>query len=140
MAVTPCRILCVEDDEDSCFMLKALFETWGYEVTTAGGVEAALRLIRPQSFDLFILDNRFADGSGVDLCRRIRAADPQTPIVFYSGAALEADRERGLGAGAQAYVIKPDIDGLLAAVKELLEDERCVTVNGSVAAQAYGAR
>ena len=40
-------------------------------------------------------------------------ANPTTPILFFSGAAFEADKQRGLDAGASAYVCKPDVTGLL---------------------------
>jgi DNA-binding response OmpR family regulator len=41
-----------------------------------------------------------------------------TPILFFSGAAYEADKKRGLEAGANAYVMKPDFDGLLGTIKQ----------------------
>ena len=118
------HILCCDDYEDSCFLLSALLRKAGYEVTTAEGVEEAKRLLRGGRFDLAILDNLFTDGSGVDLCRWAREQTPRTHVVFYSGATSEADREQGLCAGASAYVFKPEVDGLLAAVNGLLRDKR----------------
>ncbi len=46
----------------------------------------------------------------------MRDADPAIPILFFSGAAYEADKKRGLEAGADAYVNKPDIHGLLGSI------------------------
>src|SRR3712207_3956207 len=92
------RILCVDDHDDTCFMLSALFRGIGYEVEHAGSVGAALSVAGAGHFDLFILDSHYPDGSGVDLCRRLRQVRPQTPVIFYSGAAFEGDRERGLSA------------------------------------------
>jgi DNA-binding response OmpR family regulator len=52
------------------------------------------------------------------LCRRIREFDQATPILFFSGVAYEADKKRGLEAGANAYVMKPDFDRLLGTIKQ----------------------
>jgi len=52
--------------------------------------------------------------SGLELCRRIRELDPQTPIVFYSGAAFERDRKKALECGASDYIVKPIEFDLLA--------------------------
>lgn len=114
------RILCVDDNDDTCFILRALLEKAGYQVSTAGSLSDALGLAGRDSFDLYILDNRFTDGSGLDLCRRIHELAPQTPIIFYSGAMYESDMKEGFGAGAQAYVSKPDIDQLLKTVGRCL--------------------
>jgi DNA-binding response OmpR family regulator len=66
-----------------------------------------VRLASEERFDLYLLDSWLPDGSGLDLCRRIRKFDPVTPIFFYSAAAYEADKNMALSAGAQAYLIKP---------------------------------
>ena len=53
---------------------------------------------------------------------RIRETDSSTPIVFYSGAALDSEREEALAAGAQAYLIKPlDVAALVETIKNLLK-------------------
>jgi DNA-binding response OmpR family regulator len=67
-----------------------------------------------------LLDSRLPDVDGFDLCRRIRDFDPGTPILFFSGAAYETDKKRGIEAGANAYVIKPDFDGLLGTIKQFV--------------------
>ena len=67
-----------------------------------------------------MLDSRLPDLDGFDLCRQIRDFDSDTPILFFSGAAYEADKKRGIEAGANAYVIKPDLDGLLGSVKQFV--------------------
>jgi DNA-binding response OmpR family regulator len=54
------------------------------------------------------------------LCRRMRAFDSHTPILFFSGAAYEADKKRGIEAGADAYVIKPDVDGLVGSIMQFV--------------------
>lgn len=84
-----------------------VLEGRNYEVTSAQTIATALQLARQQNFDLFLLDSRLPDGSGVDLCVGIRQFDPHTPIIFYSAAAYEADKIMAFGAGAQGYMTKP---------------------------------
>ena len=116
------RILCVEDDEDTCDMLCALLGLIGCEAFTVGTVPEALDLIARERFDLYLLDNWLPGGSGVAICRRIRETNPSAPIIFYSGAALESEREEALAAGAQVYLVKPaDVALLVETVKRLLE-------------------
>jgi DNA-binding response OmpR family regulator len=120
------RILYVEDYEDSRHMLTVLLECSGYEVVTAATVAGGLRLAMLEQFDLYVLDSRFKDGTGVDLCRKLRAFNPDTPIIFYSSSAYEHDIEAGMAAGAQHYLIKPEgvyvieqtIAGLLVGTTE----------------------
>ncbi len=120
-----CHILCVDDHEDTSYMLTHLLEQSNYEVVTAGSIRDALRLIEEEKFDLYILDKRLPDGSGLDLCRRFTALTPHVPVIFYSGDAYELHRQEGLYAGAEAYVPKPEIDKLIEAVGHLLADKDC---------------
>ena len=90
----------------------------------------AISSIQTERFDLYLLDSRLPDVDGFDLCRQIRDFDAHTPILFFSGAAYEADKKRGIEAGANAYVIKPDFDGLLRTIKQF------VARSESVAGQA----
>jgi DNA-binding response OmpR family regulator len=115
------RILCVDDDPDTCWMLSLMLGNAGYEVKSASGITEGLKLAKSERFDLYLLDRTFADGTGVELCRRIREFDPQTPVVFFSGLAYESDRQLGLEAGAQEYLIKPDdLIRLIDTVQRLL--------------------
>jgi DNA-binding response OmpR family regulator len=101
------RILYIEDHKDSREMLILMLETAGYAMSAATSIADGLSLVKREHFDLYILDSRFSDGSGVDLCRQIRAFDPVTPIIFYSSSAYPCDIAAGLSAGAQEYLIKP---------------------------------
>lgn len=107
------RILCVDDDEDTCSMLSGLLGLVNFEVSTAGTAAEALEMIGDGHYDLYLLDNWLPGGSGAELCRTIRESDHSTPVVFYSGAALDSEREEALAAGAQAYLVKPGDLGLL---------------------------
>jgi CheY-like chemotaxis protein len=114
------RILCVDDNEDNCFMLTNLLGREGYEAKSAESIEQALEFAHKDSFNLYVLDSWLSKGSGVDLCQKIREFDSQTPIIFYSGAAYESDRREALQAGANAFVAKPHIEELLQAVTRFL--------------------
>lgn len=107
MRFHPNRILCVEDDEDSSLMMKALLGMWNYEVVLAQTAADGFRLVQSERFDLCLLDTSLPDESGVELCERICELDGHAPIVFVSGHAYEADKLRGLKAGALAYLTKP---------------------------------
>jgi DNA-binding response OmpR family regulator len=121
MPYTNPRILFVDDHQDMHAMLAALLGRSGHDVVGVDNPLSALVFARNQAFDLFILDRLFTSGTGIELCRRIREFDPLTPIVFFSGDGREAARYESINAGAQAYVTKPDIDGLLSIVNSLLK-------------------
>jgi DNA-binding response OmpR family regulator len=117
------HLLCVDDDEDTCFMLAHLLEREGYGVKTSPTVNEALELARRESFNLYILDERFPEGAGTKLCQKIREFDPNTPIIIYSGAVFETDQQSALHAGANAFVSKPEIDKLIETIRRLLSFE-----------------
>ena len=106
-------------------MLTNLLEHSNYEVVTAASIQAALRLLELEKFDLYILDKRLPDGSGLDLCKRFTEVTPHVPVIFYSGDAYELHRQEGLCAGAEAYVSKPEIDKLIETVEKLLSEKEC---------------
>jgi DNA-binding response OmpR family regulator len=112
------RVLCVDDDEDSRVMLVTLLKLAFIEAKAVGTAAQALSLIQAEHFDLYMLDGWLPEIDGFELCRRMRAFDPHTPILFFSGAAYEADKKKGIEAGADAYVIKPDIHGLVESIKQ----------------------
>ena len=115
------RILLVEDHQDTREFLEVVLAQSKYEVKTASTFSEALELADTQSFGLFIFDSVLPDGSGVDLCRRVRKFDERTPIIFYSGLAYEADIKTALLAGAQAYLVKPvDLTELIDSIKKLI--------------------
>jgi len=106
-------------------MLTNLLERSNYKVVTASSIQAALRLLEKEEFDLYILDKRLPDGSGLDLCKRFTAVTPHVPVIFYSGDAYELHRQEGMFAGAEAYVSKPEIDKLIETVERLLSEKDC---------------
>jgi DNA-binding response OmpR family regulator len=125
------RVLCVDDDEDSREMLSMLLNFWRIETKAVGTATQALSLIQAEHFDLYLLDTWLPDLDGFELCRRMRAFDPHTPILFFSGAAYEADKKRGIEAGANAYVIKPDVDDLLGSVTQFVSNAESAASAGN---------
>ncbi len=120
-AITRPRVLYADDNEDACLMLSTLLGFSNIETTAANTIDDALKLAQAELFDLYLLDTRFPEGSGLELCRRLREFHPQTPIVFYSGDAYESDKAKGFAAGADAYLVKPDSDGVAPAVFQLIK-------------------
>jgi DNA-binding response OmpR family regulator len=117
----PKRVLCVEDEEDTCLMITSLLGLLNCEVVSAQTFDEARRRIAEEEFDLFLLDNWLPGGTGIDLCRKIREGYATTPIIFYSGAAYDSDRREAMEAGAQAYLVKPtDIARLMKTVQRYL--------------------
>jgi DNA-binding response OmpR family regulator len=114
------KVLCVDNDEDFREMLSMLLGLSRIEAKAVGTATEALSLIQTERFDLYTLDAWLPKVDGFELCRRMRNFDPHTPILFFSGAALEADRKRGIDAGANAYVIKPDIYRLVRSIKQFI--------------------
>ena len=88
-------ILCVDDDEVGLKVRKLTLESRGYSVWTAANADAALKL-SSDDFDLYILDVRLPDGTGVELCQKLRALNSRVPILYYSAYGDEADHAPGL--------------------------------------------
>ena len=119
-----CRILCVDDHRDTSEMLCLLLGQ-DYEVETAATMEEATKLAREKEFDLYVLDKRLPDGTGLQLCESLTTLSPDVPCIFYSGDAYEIHRSQAFEAGASAYVPKPDIDQLINTVHRLLSEKEC---------------
>jgi DNA-binding response OmpR family regulator len=116
------RVLCVEDEEDTCIMISSLLGLINCEAVLAQSLNEARQKISEMRFDLYLLDNWLPGGTGIQLCREIREGDTTTPIIFYSGAAYDSDRREAMAAGAQAYLIKPtDIAELIETVKRFIQ-------------------
>ena len=118
------RILCVEDDEDTRELLTTLLGFSDLKAVAVRTAAEALRLMEGERFSLYVIDGQLPDAGGFSFCEQIRRVDKTTPVVFFTGKALEADREAGLLAGANAYVVKPDAGALIPTVKRLLEESR----------------
>ena len=119
MQNTKPRILFVDDHEDTRLVILTWLGVVGYEVVAADGVNEGLKLAKNEKFDLYLLDSKFGDGSGKELCEKIREFDPITPIVFFSGE-LPTQQVLNLACGAQGYVMKPEFDALPKVIDRAL--------------------
>lgn len=115
------RILCVEDDRDTCEVLGFLLPE--YEITFAHFIRDASPIVQSQQHDLYMLDNWLPDGSGIQLCELIRKHHPHKPIIFTSAIGQKKDIDQAAAAGATRYLVKPiDPDELIETVKELVRE------------------
>lgn len=139
MHLTP-NVLFVEDDADTRELMAILLKSEDYQVVLAANYEEALLLARVMRFDLFIMDNWMPGGSGIELCKKLREFDTATPIIFYSGAAYDQDKNEAYACGAQAYLTKPtDIDTLVETVARLIAAGRKIaTPARAVTLDAFG--
>jgi len=120
MEQTKARILHVDDHQDTRLMMAALLQERGYGVLTAGSVGEGLQLAKDIDFDLYILDVRLPDGTGVQLCQKLREMHPGIPILYYSAYGDAAEVESALAICGDAYLKKPvciaDIEDLVASL------------------------
>jgi DNA-binding response OmpR family regulator len=107
-------ILVVEDDHATRTFLADNLTADGYEVLACDSARDALRLLETKAPDLLLLDLGLPDLAGLEVLRRLRAADgvasrmdPGTPVVLLTGRAGEIDRVRGFERGADDYLGKP---------------------------------
>ena len=116
------RILHVDDDPDIRLLISASLQDFGYFVATAGTSAEALELATEFRFDLSILDVRLPDGSGIDLCQKIKQLQPTAPAVYYSAYASDEEQEAALSVCGDAYLKKPvSAEELERTIAELLQ-------------------
>jgi DNA-binding response OmpR family regulator len=118
------RILCIDDSKDTCELLTTMLGFADLEAVAVPTAAEALRLMESETFSLYVIDGQMPDVGGLTFCEEIRRVDKTTPIVFFTGKSFEADREAGMLAGANAYIVKPDVTELIPIVKRLLEESR----------------
>jgi DNA-binding response OmpR family regulator len=115
------RILAIDDDPAVTSVLKRGLSYEGFEVDVAGSGEEGLAKARERYPDLVILDIMMPGLDGIEVLRRLRAADRQLPVVMLTAKDRPVDQIEGLDAGADDYVVKPFTFEVLAArVKALM--------------------
>ena len=115
------RILVVEDERRVAgFISRALREN-SYAVDVAESGERALEMVTATSYDTVLLDVRLPGLSGIQVCRKIREAKVDVPILMLTARSLVEQRVEGLDAGADDYLTKPfAVAELLARVRALI--------------------
>jgi len=115
------RILVIDDDPAVNSLLKRGLSYEGFAVDTAGSGEVGLATARERPPVLVILDIMMPGLSGLDVLKRLRAADPRLPVLLLTAKDAPADQVQGLESGADDYVVKPfTFEVLLARVRALL--------------------
>ncbi len=108
-------ILIVEDEPDIVMGLRDALEFEGFRVISTGHGREAIRLVSDEKPHCILLDLMLPDMNGFQVCETVREIDPRVPIIILSAKSLEADKIRGLDAGADDYVTKPFSVGELIA-------------------------
>ena len=112
------RILIVEDEKNIVDILSFNLSKEGYETLEAYDGDAGLQLALEQNPDLILLDLMLPKRSGFDVCRSLRAAGHNTPVIMLTAREEETDKVLGLELGADDYITKPfSMRELLARVK-----------------------
>jgi len=115
------RILVVDDDPAVSGALNRALRLEGYEVTLAADGPQALEEIAIRPPDAVVLDIGLPTIDGLDVCRRLRAAGDDTPVLMLTARDAINDRVQGLDAGADDYLVKPfALAELLARLRALL--------------------
>src|SRR4029434_1950496 len=127
------HILVVESDDNSVEMFQMYLGHAKYRVTAANTCGKGCQLARIERVDLYLLGDGCEDGDAFELCRKIRALDSNSPIIFCSADASPADRQRGMSAGAQAYLAKP------CELQELRQTIRCLIAGAGTRGRGVGA-
>ncbi len=114
------KILILEDDQSIGMGLEYSISNEGYEVDLAPSVKKANELIEENEYSLFILDLTLPDGSGYDVCKKIKAMGDY-PVIFLTAMEDEVNVVMGLELGGDDYITKPfRIKELTARIKTVL--------------------
>ncbi len=118
------RLLVVDDSLTSRMLLQNILEAANYEVTTAVDGVAALTCLKIEEFDLIVSDVEMPRMDGFTLTENIRADTKlqDLPLILVTSLGSREDRERGVAAGANAYIVKGEFDqnNLLQVIERLL--------------------
>ena len=120
------RVLIVDPDPEETAVLEVQFAGQGYEVTIERSVDAALRCLDAEKYDLVVSEVHLSDGEGFDLLRRMReSSHAQVPLMFVSSERAQASVNRGLELGAADYVVKPASAAVVVAkASRVIADSR----------------
>ena len=114
------KILYVEDDPGLIDGLQYTLESSGYAVDNVRTVREALALFQNGRYDLLLLDVTLPDGTGFDVCRKVRSSST-VPIIFLTASDQEISIVKGLDMGGDDYITKPfRLNELLSRMKALL--------------------
>jgi len=126
------NIFLLEDDNAIGIALTYSLENEGYKVTLAKSIKEAEGIISKQTFSLYILDLTLPDGSGYEICKKVKAQGDY-PVIFLTAYDEEVNVVMGFDLGADDYISKPfRIKELLARIKSVLRRYSKDSVDGIV--------
>ena len=126
------NIFVLEDDEAIGMGLSYSLENEGFSVTLVKNIRMADSIINSRAFDLYLLDLTLPDGSGYDICKRIKAQGDY-PVIFLTAFDDEVNVVTGLELGADDYISKPfRLRELLARIKSVLRRYNGESTDGKI--------
>ena len=115
------QVLVVDDELNIRELVQVALKFHGCSVTTAGSGREALRQAEATRPDLIVLDVMMPDMDGFEVCRRLRAAGNDVPVIFLTARDTSSDTVTGLAIGGDDYVTKPfSVEALVARVRAVL--------------------
>lgn len=115
------RVLVVDDDKNTRFLMREILELEHYTVFTARNGEEGLGVMASEHIDVVIVDIMMPEMDGYELVRQIRLSDERIPILMVSAKQLPDDRKKGFLAGIDDYMSKPiDPEEFLLRMKSIL--------------------
>jgi len=118
---SPIRMLVVDDEPTLAEVLASVLRYEGWEVRTAGDGGSAVRTARHFRPDAVVLDIMLPDSDGLEVLRKLRAANPKVCVLFLTARDAVEDRIAGITAGGDDYVTKPfSLEEVLARLRGLL--------------------
>lgn len=116
----PAKILIIDDDENTLWLLSTLLQHNNFDVTKAATAPDGLQLARDQKPDLVLLDVMMPEMDGWEVCRRLREISA-VPVIFLTAKSSVKDVVKGLEIGGDDYIVKPfDNQELLARIRTQL--------------------
>jgi two-component system phosphate regulon response regulator OmpR len=130
------KILVVDDDARIRDLLRRYLTQQGFEVLLAEDGKAMTRLMQRDTVDLIVLDLMMPGDDGLTVCRKLRLAKEQTPVIMLTAKGEDIDRIVGLEVGADDYLGKPfNPRELLARINAVLRRRPTAEVPGSPSAE-----
>lgn len=115
------HLLVVDDEENLRSMLSAALRHHGFEISVAANGREALAAVEESTPDLVVLDVMMPDLDGFEVCRRLRADNNHTPVLFLTARDSTEDKVRGLTLGGDDYLEKPfSLEELVARATAVL--------------------
>ncbi len=121
------RVLQVEDDPAAARAVEQMMKSKGYACRTTAYGEEAVELATDNNYDMILLDIMLPDIDGYEVLRRLQAANVNTPVLIQSGVVGRDEMKKGIGFGAEDFLVKPfsrneldeRIDAVMARVEQM---------------------